>query len=80
MHLDHRNSETKHRDPAMFGIAAMGSSFGFIIDSLRVIFKLTPDDGQTWSEFLFEKFGALALLAVSLIVLATTIVCLYFLI
>jgi hypothetical protein len=40
------------------------STFGFIWDGLKIIFKLKPDDDQSLSDFIFEKLGALALLAV----------------
>ncbi|PKL43425.1 MAG: hypothetical protein CVV41_10220 [Candidatus Riflebacteria bacterium HGW-Riflebacteria-1] len=56
---------------------ALGANFSVIIDTIKVIFKLSPDDGQTYSEFLLEKLGALSLLLVSFIVLALLLGALY---
>ena len=51
-------------------VGALGANFSVIIDTIKIIFKLSPDDGQTYSEFFLEKLGALSLLLVSLVVLA----------
>jgi hypothetical protein len=54
------------------------STFGFAWDAIKVIFKLTPDEDQGFSEFIFEKLGAVALLLVVLVVLGFAVAALYF--
>lgn len=59
---------------------ALYANFAVIFDSVKVIFKLSPDDDQTIFEFILEKLGALALLVVSFIVLAVLMGVLYLMI
>ena len=49
--------------------STLNGVFGFAADSCKVIFKPTPDDDQSMSDFIFEKLGALALLFVCVIVI-----------
>jgi len=51
---------------------------GFAIDSLKVIFKLTPDSDQSFFEFIMEKLGALALFVAVIFVIGMIFVAIFF--
>lgn len=38
------------------------ANFGFIWDCLKVVFKFPPDKDQSYSEFIMEKLGAIAVI------------------
>ncbi len=52
--------------------------FGFAFDALKVIFKLTPDEDQTFFEFIMEKLGAAALFLISTAIILGIFLALFF--
>ena len=52
--------------------------FGFAFDALKVIFKLSPDDDQTFFEFIMEKLGAIALFVISVGILLAIFFAIFF--
>lgn len=48
--------------------------FGFYRDCLKIIFKLRPDKNQNASDFVFEKIGAVLVVAVSIAMLVGAII------
>jgi hypothetical protein len=75
--IGRKNHDRTRHEAEISGAGALGANFSVIIDTIKIIFKLSPDYEQTYSEFFLEKLGALSLLLVSLVVLAMILAALY---
>jgi hypothetical protein len=67
----------RHQKDPNFNSDVFSGLIGFAGDSLKVIFKRSPDQDQDMNDFIMEKLGAVALLLVVLAVIGGCVFYLY---
>lgn len=69
-HMFTKSKAQRDRESAKAAKDFMTSTFGFAWDSLKAIFKLTPDHDQGIFDFLIEKMGAFVIFAIGFSIIA----------